>query len=81
MYLVAKHEDDMIYGLNFNGSHIPEQIKRRFAAKVRVDGHRYDLQGVAENENDLNWMLGQASNGRRKLHTEVRGKLTGVYVG
>jgi hypothetical protein len=67
----------MIFGLNFNGSHIPPAYARRFAKRLRRQSLHdgmvwFTLQGVATSEIEAAAMLTQADNGRRELHMERR---------
>ena len=73
-----------IYGLNFNGSQIPANIKKRFAEVVKPFGMvKFRLVGVATSEVDRDACLAVATNGTRDLHVEIRdskvGKLYGIY--
>lgn len=80
----------MIYGINFNGKHIPPQLKKRFASYKKVDGLNLErgvyarLVGVCESTEEKDMMLSQADNGHRRLHVEVRnvvgGMVYGIYV-
>ena len=71
----------MIYGLNFNGSHIPPGVKRKFAQRIRVDGQWFELKGVGQTEVERDAMLIAGSNGRRVLHVETRNTATGPWYG
>lgn len=82
----------MIYGLNFNNTPIPPELRRYFAKRISLDRAgaknpkiHCTLQGIAETEDERDAMLIQADNGHRKLHVETRrragGKfLFGIYV-
>ena len=73
----------MIYGLNFNGSHIPGHLKAIFRSEVRVGEKSIGktkrkvyvyatLQGVAQTKDECDSMQIVASNGKRKIHIETR---------
>jgi hypothetical protein len=76
----------MIYGLNFNRTHIPAEMKKKFAREVTVAPRvRAVLAGVEESKEECDIMLRVATNGHRRLHVEewkVAGgkKLFGIYV-
>jgi hypothetical protein len=76
------------YGLNFNGTPIPEGYARKFVKRMKFEGAgRNDwvrLQGVAETRDEAEWMKMQADNGHRKIliveRASARGMLFGLYV-
>jgi hypothetical protein len=87
----------MIYGLNFNGTHLPEQSKK-FAARLKVNkttgnvyavgsdkGCDYILSGMCNNLLEVNRMINQADNGHRQIRTTERliNKVSwyGIYCG
>lgn len=78
----------MVFGLNFNSTHIPPGWKRKFRDRVKIEwltlrGSYYHLVGVATTKDDMHHMLIQANNGHRLLHVEERqaasGKCYGIY--
>jgi len=75
----------MIYGVNFNGSEIPEGIKRRFRERVKLPGMKRGeyayLKGVGQSVAERDAMLVTMDNGRRKAVIEERQTLVGVWYG
>lgn len=73
----------MIYGLNFNGKHLPTNYRLKFALdkNFEIDGKRVrmHLVGVGESPQDRDLMLMQATNGRRLLRVVERHGLYAVY--
>jgi hypothetical protein len=69
----------MIYGINFNGTRIPEQALAVLPTKVKVKGVRFELKGACETKDELDAMLITANNGHRALHSEHSGDWYGVY--
>lgn len=75
----------MIYGLNFNGTQIPEGVRRKFAKTIRCpDGRKADLQGVGQSGEERDVMVSAAQRPGRDLHIVQRatagGSWYGVYV-
>lgn len=78
----------MIYGRDFNNTHIPAGIKRLFRAELKrwmepdmsgyehevvlPRGHWARLGGVAQSLAELDIMRLAANNGQRKLHVVAR---------
>ncbi len=70
----------MIYGLNFNKTQIPEHVAKKFAHRLdkshrRVKDDRsceWRLQGVCDKFKEMDYMVAQADNGRRKFHWATR---------
>jgi hypothetical protein len=71
----------MIYGLNFNGTQIPEGVARKFRKLLNLDGRKADLQGVAQSPEERDVMLVTAQNGHRKLHVVQKATAAGVWYG
>ncbi len=75
----------MIYGLNFNGTQIPEGVKRRFAERVKLPGMKRGeyayLKGVGQSSVERDAMLAVADNQKRKVIIEERQTLNGVWYG
>lgn len=77
-----------IYGLNFNGTHIPDPIARKFRKQIKLPGMTRGenalLAGVATTLPERDHMLVQATNGRRKLHVVEKptagAPFYGIYV-
>jgi hypothetical protein len=81
-----------IYGLNFNGTRIPDTAPR-FAQrmKLRANGTSYSvgfdkacdfvLQGVCNTDAEADAMITQADNGHRKIHLIKRQGWTAIYTG
>lgn len=61
-----------IYGVNFNGTAIPEGFARKLAKRIKVNGVWFYLKGVATDAEARDMMLVQANNGHRKLHVVER---------
>jgi len=57
----------VIYGLNFNNSHIPAHIERQFAKRRKVIDERVRLVGVCNTAEECNVMILTATNGRRQV--------------
>lgn len=68
----------MIYGLNFNGKHIPEWFT--FKPVQTFNGQKASLVGVCETRDELDMMLSQANNGKRVLSYQNKGNSFGVYI-
>ena len=63
----------MIYGLNFNGTQIPADMRRHFKDTIRnLHGITFALVGVCESASERDAMLIAANNGKRKLYTISR---------
>lgn len=74
----------MIYGLNFNGTQIPDGWKRRFAKQTRVPWYPkvwFVLQGVGTDRESMLRMVEQAHNGRRNIHVKERATAAGPAFG
>jgi len=83
----------MIYGINFNGSLIPDGVRKKFAAYTDAKGRSvgadrscaWRLIGVATSAQEKDAMLIQATNGHRKLRVVERktagASFFGVYAG
>lgn len=83
----------MIYGLNFNGTHIPAEVARHFPARINVTDSGnirvrtinqscdYVLVGVCQTDEEHQRMIVQATNGRRNLFTLRRSNWIAVYAG
>lgn len=81
----------MIYGLNFNGTQIPQPARRKFKERIKIEwlprGHYYRLVGVCDSLESVRGAFIQADNGHRLIHVEVRrapismtGKVYGIYI-
>lgn len=81
-----------IYGINFNGTRIPDDASKKFAKRlkhrhgklVRVSNNEscdYILQGVCNDDAEYQRMHIQADNGHRQIMAVRRGKWIGVYCG
>jgi hypothetical protein len=76
----------MIYGLNFNGSHIPDHVRMRFAQRRSFGkGMLMQLQGVCNTNEEAQVMRIQADNGSRRVFTTRprkvgRDQWYGVYI-
>lgn len=57
----------MIYGVNFNNSHIPAHIERQFAKHRKVVDQRVRLQGVCNTSEECQTMIITADNGHRRI--------------
>lgn len=72
----------MIFGLNFNGTQIPDGVKRKFAARVRIQPAVYaQLVGIGQSPEERDAMITQATNGKRRLHVETRTTPAGDWYG
>lgn len=77
-----------MYGLNFNGTQIPTNIRRKFAVRRKFEGMGKGtfatLQGVATSIEDSEAMVSQASNERRHViavpRTIAGGTWFGIYI-
>lgn len=82
-----------IYGINFNGLHIPDGVKCRFASRLNGSlnpvshnhGCRWALQGVCQTMLECEHMTRQADNGRRSflcIKRTIKGQdWIGFYIG
>jgi hypothetical protein len=70
----------MIYGLNFNGTSIPDHLVKRFAKQI---SGRLRLHGVCTHKTEVDTMRMQTDNGRRQIKVVERhtkdGQIYGVY--
>jgi hypothetical protein len=71
----------MIYGINFNRTHIPEEALAVLPTVIKQMGISYELKGVCNSLAELTEMRITANNGHRLLYTQESGKWFGVYVG
>lgn len=75
----------MIYGINFNGTQIPDAIRRKFVKQLKLPemprGYRASLVGVGQSEKERDDMLIQATNGHRKLHVVEKQTAAGIWYG
>lgn len=74
-----------IYGVNFNGTQIPDGVRRKFRRELKLPGMRRGeyalLVGVAQSDDERDEMLVQGTNGTRRLHVEPRQTVAGVWYG
>ncbi len=84
----------MVYGLNFNGKHIPDIAKACFSTRLKINQktgkvypvshHRscdYILQGVCQTVEEVKAMIAQANNGHRGFHVREAHGWYGIYIG
>jgi hypothetical protein len=76
----------MIYGLNFNGKHIPDgPAFRKFPKQIKLPGmgrgEYAHLKGIGQSTEERDLMLIQANNGHRALHVEARQTAGGIWYG
>lgn len=72
----------MIYGLNFNGTIIPDGVRKKFKQKLRCpDGRMADLQGVGQSGEERDVMVSVAQRPGRDLHIVSRQTAAGMWYG
>lgn len=75
----------MIYGLNFGGTEIPIEIRRKFRQRMKLPGFtRFQwlrLQGVCETADELKDALANVQRPGRIVHVETRKYLSPNYTG
>lgn len=75
-----------IYGLNFNGTHIPDgPAFRKFPKRIKLPGMgrgQYAvLRGIGQSPVERDAMFINMDNGKRCIHVEARQTAGGVWYG
>lgn len=72
----------MIYGLNFNGTIIPDGVRKKFKQRLKApDGRRADLAGVGQSPDERDAMIAAASRPGRDLHVVSKQTAAGTWYG